>query len=97
MEAVVRQPFALCFADQELRDDTEFCMECVKKNGLAMEYMSKRLKKNMVIVETAVKQNPNSLIYAHPDVRSDPGLQKIVQEMQARRGVGKGRPGSRDR
>ena len=95
MEAVVRQPFALCFADQELRDDTEFCMECVKKNGLAMEYMSKRLKKNMVIVETAVKQNPNSLIYAHADVRSDPGLQTIVQELQAK-GKGQGR-GFRDR
>ena len=58
---------------------------CVTKNGLALEYVSKRLKMNMMIVETAIKGNPNALIYASADVRHDPGIQKMVKEMLATR------------
>ena len=83
LEGVTRQPFSLCFADAELRDDAEFVMECVKKNGLALEYVSKRLKMNMLIVETAIKQNPNALIYASHDVRHDPGILKMVNEVRS--------------
>ena len=92
MEAAVRQPFSMCFADADLRDDTEFCMEILKKNGLAMEYMSKRLKRNMMLVEIAINQNPNSLVYAHIDVRSDPGIQKKVKELLEGKGRGRRRP-----
>jgi len=83
-EAVARQPFSLCFADNDLRDDAEFVAECVSKNGLALEYASKRLKMNMMIVETAIKQNPNALPYAAPDVRNDPGIVGMVNGMLAR-------------
>lgn len=83
LEAVTRQAFSLCFADAELRDDAEFVQDCVTRNGLALEYISKRLKMNMMIVETAIKQNPNALVYAAPDVRHDPGILKMVAEMQA--------------
>ena len=96
MEAAVRQPFSMCFADQDLRDDTEFCMEILKKNGLAMEYMSKRLKRNMMLVEIAINQNPNSLVYAHIDVRNDPGIQKKVKELLEGKGRGRRRPDLRD-
>jgi hypothetical protein len=56
-----------------LQDDAQFVKECVARNGLALEYASKRLKMNMMVVETAIKQNPNALIYASSDVRHDPG------------------------
>ena len=56
-----------------LQDDAEFVQGCVARNGLALEYVSKRLKMNMMVVETAIKQNPNALIYASSDVRHDPG------------------------
>ena len=49
------------------QDDAEFVQDCVTRNGLALEYISKRLKMNMMIVETAIKQNPNALVYAAPD------------------------------
>jgi hypothetical protein len=89
-EAVVRQSFALCFADVDLRDDTEFVMELVEKNGLALQYASKRLKMNMMIVEAAVKQNPNALVFASPEIRNDPGLLKIQGMHEARIGsIGK--------
>lgn len=82
---MARQPFSLCFADLDLRDDAEFVLDCVSKNGLALEYASKRLKMNMMIVETAIKQNPNALPYASPDVRNDPGIVGMVKEMLLKR------------
>ena len=60
-------------------------MDCVSKNGPALEYVSKRLKMNMMIVETAIKQNPNALPYASPDVRNDPAIVRMVNEMLSKK------------
>ena len=43
----------------------------------ALEHVSKRLKMNMMIVETAIKQNPDALVYAAPEVRNNPAVMPV--------------------
>ena len=64
-------PIILKYINKNLFEDTNFCMELLYKNGMALEYMPKSIKNNKKIVTIAIQSNGFSLKFASDELKCD--------------------------
>ena len=64
-------PTILKYINKNLFEDTNFCMELLHKNGMALEYMPKSIKNNKQLVTIAVQSNGFSLKFASDELKCD--------------------------
>jgi hypothetical protein len=60
-----------------LKEDREFMLEAVKRNGLTLNWASRELKADKEIAFEAVKQNGKALYYASDEMKND---KEVVME-----------------
>lgn len=61
LKFLVDDPNVLYIASQELLDNKEFILKCVKIRGCSISYASEKLKKDLDIVLAAVENDPKAL------------------------------------
>ena len=61
-------------------NDKDFVLEAVKRNGMALEYADKSLKKDKSIVLEAVKQEGSPLQFVDESLKNDPDVIKAVKK-----------------
>lgn len=80
MEAVKKNGRNLRFASVELKANHEIVLEAVK-NGMALDFASENLRANREIVLEAVKNSDYAIQYASLNLRSDPEILDVVENM----------------
>ena len=65
---------------KRIKNDKEFIMDQVKKNGFALNFINEELKNNFDIVSEAVKQNGFSILFASDELKKDKEIIKIAVE-----------------
>ena len=78
-ESIVKKnPNAIKFASENLRDNKLLMLGVVSKNGLMLQYASSRLQDDRDVVLIAVTQNSIAITYASPELRLDKKLAIIA-------------------
>ncbi|MFD1314231.1 DUF4116 domain-containing protein [Namhaeicola litoreus] len=67
-------PNCLSCAGENIKDDTEIVRSAIVKEGNLLEYASNRLRANEEMVLLAIKQNPESKMFADPQLVERLGL-----------------------
>lgn len=62
------------YFDESMRGDKEFVLDVVKKDGMALEFVTNNLKADRDVVLAAVRQNGYALQFAAESLKADKGI-----------------------
>lgn len=67
-------PEALTFADKKVKENQDIAFAVVTMDGLALQYLSSKLRNDLDVVTAAIMENPHALAYASKEQRNNPEI-----------------------